>query len=484
MRYLSTFGFLCSAFLLLSLASPLTAQTTFQRTYGGVESDYGYSVAQTTDGGYVIAGDTKSFGAGDYDAWLIKTDASGDTLWTRTFGGTDNDYGRSVSQTADGGYVITGYTESFGAGDKDAWLIKTDMDGDTIWTRTYGDSSYDTGWSVAQTADSGYVITGETYSFGAGYGDVWLIKTDADGNAVWTRTFGGTGCDRGYSVAQTLDGGYVIAGYTYSFGAGLTDVWLIKTDALGDTIWTRTFGGTLDDNGRSVAQTTDGGYVIAGYTRSFGAGGNDVWLVKTDASGDTMWTRAWGGTDTDRGHSVAQTADGGYIITGWTWSFGAGIDDVWLIKTDAWGDTIWTRTYGGTYWDVGYSVAQTTDGGYVIAGDTRSFGAGQEDVWLIKTDAAGNSPAIAEPQPPVAYKPVPATIVRGVLLCPVWSATTPSLRNVSDIALHNSAGRKVMALHPGDNDVRHLSPGVYFARGKGPRVQGSEGSSRKVILTR
>ncbi len=467
--------------LVLSLVAPLTAQVTFIRTYGGTDSDGGRSVAQTTDGGYIITGWTRSFGAGDADVYLVRTDARGDTLWTRTYGGTDSDRGLSVTQTADSGYVIAGYAKSFGAGSSDVYLVKTDASGDTIWTRTYGGSYDDYGYSVAQTADGGYIIAGETWSFGAGSHDFWLIKTDASGDTIWTRTYGGTLWDKSFSVAQTVDDGYVIAGFTMSFAAGMFDVYLVKTDAAGDTMWTRTYGGDSSDSGRSVVQTADGGYVITGCTNSFGVDGDNVWLIKTDAAGDTIWTRTYGDTWPAYGYSVAQTADGGYIISGWTGSFGTYYSDVYLIKTDAAGDTMWTRTWGGTAADKGYSVAQTTDGGYAVAGYTASFGAGASDVWLIKTDSAGRvAVAIAEPQPPVAHKPAPATIARGVLHMPETEMTNARY----PITLLDVAGRKAMNLKAGTNDVRHLAPGVYFVRGKGPRVQGSEGSSRKVILTR
>ena len=267
----------------------------------------GYSVQQTTDGGFIIAGSTRSFGVGTPDGdnvYLIKTNASGDTLWTRNYGGTGIDWGNAVRQTTDGGYIIAGYTESFGAGIGDVCLIRTNAAGDTLWTRTYGGIYDDWGYSVQQTTDGGYIITGGTASFGAGDEDVYLIKTNALGDTLWTRTYGGTDIERGYSVQQTTDGGYIFAGLTYSFGAGGADVYVIATDAQGDTLWTRTYGGTGDDEGYSVQQTTDGGYIITGWTASFGAGGNNVYLIKTDAQGDTLWTRTYGGTGYDEGYSV------------------------------------------------------------------------------------------------------------------------------------------------------------------------------------
>ena len=320
---------------------------------------------------------------------------SGQIGWIKTYG-SGGDVGFSVQQTEDGGYIIAGITWSFGADYEDVYLIKTDAYGNVEWTKTYGGSYNDWGYSVQQTEDGGYIIAGTTESFGAGYYDVYLIKTDAYGNAEWTKTYGGSDDDWGWSAQQTEDGGYIIAGRTWSFGAGASDVCLTKTDAYGNVEWTKTYGGSDQDGGESVQQTEDGGYIIAGWTKSFGAGEADVYLIKTDAYGNVEWTKTYGGSGDDSGCSVQQTSDGGYIIAGGTESFGAGEADVYLIKTDAYGNVEWTKTYGGSDDDWGRSVQQTSDGGYIIAGGTESFGAGGYYVYLIKTDAYGNvSPKIS-----------------------------------------------------------------------------------------
>jgi len=356
--------------------------TSWTRTYGSGGTDYGSSVQQTFDGGYIIAGWTESLTGGN-DVYLIKTDEDGDTVWTKAYGGTRDDEGFSVQQTSDSGYIVVGHTYSFGAAyEDDVWLIKTDASGDTLWTKRYGETNHcEAGYSVQQTNDSGYIITGY------GEGGAALIKTDSSGNFLWGNAFGGADIPAyGRSVQQTNEGGYIITGWIDSYGTGDNDVWLIKTDSSGNILWDKKFGRGYHDYGRSVRQANDGGYIVTGETRPYGADNSDVWLIKTYANGDTLWTKTYGGSTDDRGWSVRQTFGGGYIITGYTTS-GAGSGDAWLIKTDSSGNKLWDKTFGGSSYDYGRSVRQTNDEGYIVTGMTSSYGAGGGDVWLIKVGA-------------------------------------------------------------------------------------------------
>ena len=374
----------------ISSKSEIEILNTFTKTFGGINTDAAYSVQQTTDGGYIVAGYTGSYGAGGSDFWLVKADENGNEEWNQTYGSSDDDYAHSVQQTTDGGYIIAGRTQSYGSGGRNFWLVKTDPNGNEMWNQVYGGLFGDAAYSVQQTSDGGYIVAGYTESYGAGEYDFWLVKTDANGNEMWNQVYGGWNIEWAYSVQQTTDGGYIIAGRTQSYGSGEYDVWMVKTDALGNEEWNRTFGGSDWDEAYSVQQTSDGGYIVAGYTGSYGAGSYDFWLIKTDENGNTMWNQTYGGLNSEYAYSVKQTTDGGYIIAGLTKSYGAGGSDFWLVKADENGNEEWNRTYGGSDDDYARSVQQTTDGGFIITGWTESYGAGSYDVWLIKTDSQGN----------------------------------------------------------------------------------------------
>lgn len=379
-------------FLLLLVFKEVYSQNTFQKTYGR-SGDGGTTLQQTTDGGFIISGN--SFNGMYTHIFLIKTNLDGDTLWTKIYGDNFdgfNNEGYSVQQTLDGGFIVTGFTNNFNTGSA-VYLIKTNAIGDTLWTKTYGGGIHDVGQSVRQTLDGGCIILGNTSSFGAGSNGIYLIKTESNGNMLWSKTYSGAG---GFSVQQTFDGGFIITGQT-SFGAGGVDVYLLKTDADGVVLWKRTFGGTSDDRAFSVQQTEDRGFILVGETYSFATSGTNVYLIKADEYGILSWSKTFGGILGQGAKDVRQTADKGFIITGHSTGFGAGRSDVYLIKTDISGNLVWSKTFGGIENDQGNSVNQTIDGGYIIAGATASFNSDsgsyrtRNDVYLIKTDALGNS---------------------------------------------------------------------------------------------
>jgi len=416
---------------LLVVLVPLTAsaQISFERTYGGSGWDEGRSVCQMSDGGYVLVGCTESFGAGSGDVYVVRTDHFGDTLWTRTYGGPSFDRGRSVAQTGDGGCIIAGETSSFGAQEYDFYVIRIDALGDTLWTGLYGGLYYDLAHSVARTSDGGYIIAGETNSFGAGSADVYLAKIDAMGGTTWTRSYGGPEFERAHVIRQTSDGGYIVVGQTASFGAGGHDVYLVRTDALGDSLWAYAYGGPQYEVGYSVVETDDGGYLVVGYTYSFGMGSSDIYLVKTDSVGGTVWTRTYGFIQNDHGYSIAKIADGGYVIAGQWHLFGADEVDLCLLRTDSQGDTLWMRTYGDTLEDVGYSVLQTSDGGYVVAGYTGpAFDQGNGDLYVVKTDADG---LVGVNHAPDLVDQADTTVAENQYLTFTLEATDPELDSIA-----------------------------------------------------
>lgn len=368
-------------FLLMIFFSQCSfGQITFQKTYGAASIEYSAFSQETADGGYIICGVTFSFGDGD--VYLVKTNQNGDTLWTKTYGGINNDRANSVHQTVDGGYILAGSTFTYGCCDSKGYLIKINANGGINWTKTY-EYNFEAISSIKQTTDGGYIMAGLST---IGSNNCYLIKSDSNGTVLWAKTYGGIAKDEASSVQETNDGGYIITGQTNSFGTGASDCLLIKTDVNGNILWSKTYGGISSDYANSVQQTLDGGFIIAGVTQSYGAGSTDCLVIKTDSNGNIFWSKTYGTVNTNNANYIEQTNDGGYIIVG------SNDYDVYLIKTKSNGEPVWTKSYGGSGYDVGISVHQTADGGYIIGGwksDSVSFQ--NIDFYLIKTDSNGNS---------------------------------------------------------------------------------------------
>ena len=451
------------ALILCGAASAQIPDTAWTRTFEG--DGIGHCVQQTADGGYVITG-YKYFPTSANDIFVMKTDAYGDSIWAYIYGDMGDDEAYYIQQTNDGGFIITGKRTV--TNQEDLWLLKTDPLGDTLWTKTYGGSYDEQGFSVQQTPDGGYIVGGGTSSFGAGppgtY-DVWLLRTDTLGDTLWTRTYCDPGLQDGHGlVKNTTDGGYIIA--CHGGGWGNLDLWLIKTDSLGDTLWWKTYGGyDWDIHGWDFQITSDGGCILAAYTWSFGPGTpnySNIWLLRTDSSGDTLWARVYGGTNNDSPGCVDTTADGGYVIAGLTKSYGSGGEDLWLIKTDSTGDSLGTRTYGTTYNDWGQFIRITSDHGYIITGGYNSPATWHPDIWLLKTQP---DLGIAEHEPSSEVKamslqvsPNPfyyTTKIRYSLLDTRYSMRNPA------ISIYDATGRLVRSFNL-ESSIQNLESEVMW----------------------
>ncbi len=374
---------------LTPIAISSSPQVAWVNSFRGSEEDIGYDVHQTTDGGFIITGYASSFGPGSVQVLLVKVDTSGNEQWSTTLGGPKRDWGRSVQQIADGGFAIVGYTDSFGAGEDDVYLIKTDALGNEEWSITLGGPDDDRGYDFQQTSDQGFIIVGITHSYGIESADVWLIKIDKSGNEEWSATFGGLEDDWGSSVQETSDGGFIVVGATYSYGSGERDVWLIKTDKSGNEEWSATFGGTEDDGGSSVQETSDGGFVVAGWTSSFGAGSSDVWMIKVGSSGDEQWNTTFGTAGPEVCGEIQEIKDGCFVIAGTTRPHQLFTGEVFVLKTDDSGGLLWNAKFGDSTFRIsgdysGHAVEQTHDGGLVIVGDFYDFDSKQYSVFLLK----------------------------------------------------------------------------------------------------
>jgi uncharacterized delta-60 repeat protein len=376
-------------FLFLFCAS-LTLNAQWARTYGGIDFDRAFFIQQTSDGGYVAAGYTASGGAGISDFWVLKLSFTGVIEWQHTYGGSGDDVAYAVQETSDGGYIIAGYTDSFGAGESDYWILKLTSEGDVEWQFTYGGIGDDTAYAIQETSDGGYIVAGYSHLFGATTSDIWILKLTSEGDIEWQHIYGGTGDDKAYSVQETSDEGYIVAGSTQYLGAQDHDFWVLKLTPAGFFEWQRIYGGFGDDVAYYIQETSDEGYIVAGDTDSFGNKESELWVLKLTSIGDIEWERIYGGSDNDYLNCIQETSDGGYVVTGNTYSFGAGDSDLLALKLSPAGDIEWQRTYGGSEEDAAYYIQETSDEGYVAAGYTDSFGNGGSDFLLLKLFSDGD----------------------------------------------------------------------------------------------
>jgi len=410
-------------FLLSTLSICVASSTTSDTLFGGSSDDLAVGIIQTDDGGYVIAGTTHSFGAGSSDFWLIKLDTTGNIEWNRTYGGPEADTAAAIIQTSDTGYAIWGTTSSFGAGDTNFWLVKVDSSGNIQWNQTYGQTTAEAK-SLTQTSDSGYALVGIQEN--GTNSSAWLVKTDSFGNLQWNQTYQDNSHSKNvYSVVQLDDNGYMFAGSTNAFSEDIShDGWLVKTDSEGVMQWNQTY----DLNGgfdyvHALVKTSDGGYTFAGNTGGFL--GQDIWIVKIDENGNTIWNTVCDTPEPAYSNCLTQTNDGGYIVTGSTnYLTGYFRSYMFLIMVDANGNLQWNSTYGGLGDNKALFAVQTDDGDYALAGTTRFSEEGAHyDIWFAKVDHLG------EPIPEFpSWSPVLVGMVALVAMMTVYRKKLKKLR--------------------------------------------------------
>ncbi len=377
---------------------------TWRNLYGGELDDCSYDIQLTADGGYVVAGYTRNDVAGVTDFLIVKLDSEGIMEWESKFGEGKPEHAYTVQQTSDGGYIVAGekriHTEFFdeygftSSYKYDFWILKLDSFGELEWEKLYGGDDYDRANSIIETSDGGYVVAGHAQSYGAEYDpepnakkDLWIMKLESDGEQAWERLYGDPDSgDGAKSVKETADGGYIVAGFTAMDGNGDYDFWVLKLDEFGRLDWEETYGGNYPEVAYSIDLTSDGGYVVAGETWSYGAGNNDFWVLKLNSIGHVAWSNTFGDDRFEGAKSVQQTSDNGYIVAGYTTSFGEGNRDCWLLRLNSDGSERWARAYGGESWDSANSVKQTADGSFIVSADSSSAGAGELDLLIFNME--------------------------------------------------------------------------------------------------
>lgn len=506
------FLILCtSLFPFHSVAQPTI---NWEKSFGGTQDELGYSIIQTNDGGYIVAGSTTSNDndvSGNHgiysDFWVIKMNNIGTIQWQKCYGGTNNEGATSIIQTTDGGYAIAGYATSTDGdvtgnhGGQDYWVVKINSGGTIQWEKSYGGSGEDYASKIIQTYDGGYTIIGYTYSGDGdvtgyhGSGDCWLVKTDNAGTIQWQKCYGGSRLDQANSFVQTADSGFAIAGLTNSSDGDVTgwhngydtnvsyytyDYWIVKTNAIGNIQWEKSYGGSWYDEANSILQTNDRGYIVAGESGSIDGDvtgdhsySNDAWVIKLDSSGTLKWEKCYGGSNEDWANSIFQDNDGGYVFAGATNSSNGDVTgfhgdvDYWIVKIDTSGSIIWKECLGGTGGDEANAVIQTSDNGYAIAGWSKSIDGevtgnhGNWDYWIVKLNSYSGIDEINNSALSVKIYPNPFSTSATMII------NAGEINNNNSLHIYDMIGQEIRIINIGNNsqatiDREQLSSGMYF----------------------
>ncbi|HKI97541.1 MAG TPA: hypothetical protein VKB51_03600 [bacterium] len=371
-------------------SGPPANQPTWEHTYGGPGRDEATHATPTEDGGVVVAGDRTPDGKSDADAWVIRLDKAGSTVWERTWGSDGDEHVEDIQPTLDGGFIATGETQGATSGIGSVWVAKLDGKGSTVWLKQYDRKRKGRPHAILAAADGGYVVAGTEQSANPDYYDGWVAKIDADGKIVWERYYGGQDDETVNAIRATPDGGYVFAGTTQSKGAGGKDAWVVKINSTGQQLWEETFGSPENDSATDLVTLGDKGYVVAGWTESDrDRHKRDGWVIRLDAKGKKLWEHSYGGAENDEAHEIRPGNDSGFVVVGTTESKSAGGKDAWVLRIDDSGNELWNRTIGGKDDDEATAVVPMLDGAFVVVGKTRSQGAGGQDAWVMQLNALG-----------------------------------------------------------------------------------------------
>lgn len=440
-------------FFLTTMFFPSFGQTIeWEINVGGSENDYVKFIQQTNEGGYIVVGSSISTDGdvsnnhGNFDYWIVSLDQNGNIVWEKSIGGTGFDSPKYVEQTSDGGYIVCGDSKSNDGdvggnnGSYDYWVVKLDAEGEILWEKNYGGSNGDYAWSVRQTIDGGYIVSGYSASSDGdvsdnnGGADYWILRLDNSGEIIWNKNLGGSGSDLARYIQESSDGGYIVAGFSTSNDGdvsgnnGGADYWIVKLDNNGEITWEKSLGGSNDEIGWTVEEVLSGGYIVCGYSSSNDGdieennGLSDYWIVRLDSEGEIIWEKNYGGHENEYANSIKQTVDGGFIVAGNSESNGSGDvennnggSDYWIIKIDEEGEILWQKNLGGTNTDGVWAIQQTIDEGYIIAGFSESNDIdvggnnGAADYWIVKLSSSTSNTSITNELKEITIQPNPST---------------------------------------------------------------------------